>query len=129
MTLDEPSIFQELHPYTRARLMLASAVLFRKSNWDDWSYGHEKLLGIILWNYETKKQSTFKYSKLLKRHAYGRTQNYKLLKGITERNILVKQGNGNYSFSEKYRALIDAAFQQIRILDQISKPEEVRPES
>ena len=68
MTADEPSIFQNLSPYMRAKLMMASAIVFRRSNWKHWTYGHEKLLGVILWHYETKKEKEFKYNKLLKKH-------------------------------------------------------------
>ena len=82
MTLDDPSLFQNLPPYMRTRLMMASAVTIRNSDWKDWTYGHEKLLGIVLWNYEYNKEISFKYSRLFKRHAYGRTHNYILLKKI-----------------------------------------------
>jgi len=124
MTADEPTAFQNLSPYMKARLMIVSAIVFRKSRWNNWSYGHEKLIGVVLWNYETKKENRFKYSKLLKRYAYGRTQNYKLLKSIVERKILVKQGNGYYTFPEKYRDLIDDVLEAIKTLDRLGYPDE-----
>lgn len=123
MTADEPSIFENLNSYMRARLMIASAIIFRKSNWQNWTYGHEKLLGVVLWHYETKKERRFKYSKLLKRYAYGRTQNYKLLREILGRKILVSQGNGCYEFSPKYHDLIDKIFSELGEIDRIGKPE------
>lgn len=104
--------------------MIASAIVFRSSSWHNWSYGHEKLLGVVLWHYETKKENNFKYSKLLKRHAYGRTQNYKLLKGILERNILVKQGNGYYAFPEKYQDLINKILDALKYIDKLGTPKE-----
>ncbi|UCG07347.1 MAG: hypothetical protein JSV83_01450, partial [Desulfobacterales bacterium] len=88
MTADEPSIFESFGSYMRARLMIASAIVFRRSEWDEWTYGHEKLMGVILWYCKAEKQYEFKYSRLLKRYAYGRTQNYKLLKEIVDKNIL-----------------------------------------
>lgn len=124
MTADEPTIFENLSSYTRARLMMASAVVFRKSDWDKWTYGHEKLLGVILWHYESKKEKRFKYSKLLKRYAYGRTQNYKLLKGILDRHILVKQGNGYYTFPEKYHTLIEQVFNSLKTIDKLGSQKE-----
>jgi hypothetical protein len=106
MTLDDPSLFQNLPPYMRTRLMMAASIIFRNSDLKDWTYGHEKLLGIVLWNYEYNKEISFKYSRLFKRHAYGRSHNYILLKKIIEKKILVKDGNGFYSFDEKYYSLI-----------------------
>jgi hypothetical protein len=121
MTADDPEVFQQLSPYAKARLMIASAIIFRKSGWKEWSYGHEKLIGVVLWHYEMKKEGRFKYSRLLKRCAYGRTQNYKLLKSIVEKEILVKQGNGYYTLSEKYQGLLDEIFEAIKILDSLGK--------
>lgn len=126
MTADEPAIFENMNPYTKARLMMASAIIFRRSSWKDWSYGHEKLLGVILWNYENRKEKKFKYSKVLKRDAYGRTQNYKLLKGILDRKILVKKGNGYYAFSEEYQELLDKVLESLKAIDKLGKPKEVR---
>jgi hypothetical protein len=126
MTADEPSIFENLSSYMRVRLMMASAIVFRVSSWNEWTYGHEKLLGVILWNYETKKERKFKYSKLLKKYAYGRTQNYKLLKAILEKNILVKQGNGYYTFSEKYQPLIDKIIDNLKTIDRLGNQKEVK---
>jgi len=113
----------------RARLMIAAAIIFRKSNWDEWTYGHEKLMGVILWYCEAEKQYRFKYSRLLKRHAYGRTQNYKLLREIVDRNILTRQSNGYYEFPEKYRDLIDSIFEELKTLDIIGIPEKGESES
>ena len=126
MTADEPSIFENLSPYMKARLMVASAIIFRKSNWKDWTYGHEKLLGVVIWHYEAKKERKFKYSKLLKRHAYGRTQNYKLLKGILERSILLQEGNGYYAFSERYQDLIDKILEALKGIDKLGNPTEIQ---
>jgi hypothetical protein len=124
MTADEPSIFENLNQYMKTRLMMVSAVVFRRSSWDEWTYGHEKLLGVILWHYEAKKENRFKYSKVLKRYAYGRTQNYKLLKGILDQNILVKQGNGYYTFPEEYKSLIDKALEVLKTVDRLGNPKE-----
>jgi len=123
MTADEPTIFQEFGPYFRARLMITAAIIFRKSRWEDWTYGHEKLMGVILWHYETKNQPKFKYSKLLKRHAYGRTQNYKLLKGIVDKGILIREPNGYYTFPYRYRVLIEKIFAEMKNLDRLGNPE------
>jgi len=124
MTADEPEIFQRLTPYMKTRLMMASATVFRKSGWKEWTYGHEKLIGVVLWNYESKGEKRFKYSKLLKRQAYGRTQNYKLLKAIVRVKILKSQGNGYYEFSEKYQDMIEKVFDAITILDKLGSPKE-----
>jgi len=122
MTADEPSIFQNLSPYAKTRLMMASAVVFRISDWKEWTHGHEKLLGVVLWHYETKKESRFKYSKLLKRYAYGRTQNYKLLREIVGRKILRKEGNGYYKFSEKYQGILENIFEVMKTADKLKTP-------
>jgi hypothetical protein len=119
MSNEEPSIFQIFPAYMKLRLMFASAILFRISGWKDWSYGHAKLFGVVLWNYEIKEENSFKYSRLLKRHAYGRTQNYKLLRGIVERNILKPEGNGYYSFSEKNQKLIKKILKALKNIDRI----------
>jgi len=103
---------------------MASATVFRKSGWKEWTYGHEKLIGVVLWNYESKGEKRFKYSKLLKRQAYGRTQNYKLLKAIVRVKILKSQGNGYYEFSEKYQDMIEKVFDAITILDKLGSPKE-----
>ena len=122
MTADEPTIFQEFSPYMKARLMIASAILFRHSRWENWTYGHEKLLGIALFHFETKKERRFKYSKLLKKYAYGRTQNYKLLKAICETKILVREGNGYYSFSPDYQGVIQEIMEALKMIDKIGAP-------
>ena len=129
MTADDPSIFQNLGSYMRARLMIAAAIIFRKSDWDQWTYGHEKLMGVILWYCEDEKQYQFKYSRLLKRYAYGRTQNYKLLRDIVDRNILIRQPNGYYIFPRSYRKLIDAIFDELKNLDRIEVKEKGESES
>ena len=104
--------------------MIASSIVFRESKWEDWTYGHEKILGVVLWHYETKKAERFKYNRLLKKHGYGRTQNYKLLKGILESKILVRQNNGYYAFSKEYKNLIDTALNSLKILDRLRKTKE-----
>jgi hypothetical protein len=119
MTSTDPAMFQNLPPYMRARLMMAAAIIFRNSDFKSWSYGHEKLLGIVLWNYEKKREKRFKYAKLFKRHAYGRTHNYILLKKILEEDILVKEGNGFYAFTKQYHDLIEQIFIGIKNLDKI----------
>ena len=104
--------------------MMASAIIFRKSGWNGWSYGHEKLVGVILWNFEAQKEKGFKYSRLLKKHACGRTQNYKLLREIVERKILESHGHGYYKFPEKYQKLIDQIFKSIKDFDKLGDPNE-----
>ena len=123
MTADEPSIFENLTPYMRTRLMMASVVIFRKSQMPNWSHGHEKLVGVVLWHYENRKEKRFKYSKLLKRYAYGRTQNYKLLRPIVEQKILVSQGNGYYSFAPEYENLLDRILSEMKSIDRLGNPE------
>ena len=117
MTADEPSLFENLAPYMQTRLMLASAVIFRESRMQAWTHGHEKLVGVILWNYETRREKAFKYSRVLKRYAYGRTQNYKLLKPIVDQKILISQGNGRYAFSPEYQELIEQIFTRMKDID------------
>ena len=123
MTADDPAVFEQFEPYMRSRLMIAAAIIFRTSKWQKWTYGHEKLMGVILWHCEEKKQYTFKYSRLLKRYAYGRTQNYKLLRDIVDRNILIRQPNGHYIFPKTYQELIDRIFWELKNLDRIGEPE------
>jgi len=129
MTADDPSLFEQFEPYMRARLMIAAAIIFRKSDWNKWTYGHEKLMGVILWYCEAEKQYKFKYSRLLKRYAYGRTQNYKLLSAIVNRNILVRQPNGYYTFSEEYKELIAKIFEELKNLDIIGIPKKEESKS
>lgn len=122
MTKDEPGQFDYFGQYMKTRLMMAAAVIFRRSGWKDWTYGHEKLMAIILWHFELNGQTVFKYSKLLKRHAYGRTQNYSLLKGIVEQRILIQQGNGRYEIPEQFHDTLKQAFEKISELDRIGDP-------
>ena len=84
MTGTEPRLFQNWSAYMRQRQVMASAVIFKNHDWYEWEIGHAKIYGILLWHYETKKHTKFKYSKTLKKQGYRRTHNYRLLKKIVE---------------------------------------------
>lgn len=120
---DEPIAFEDFGSYMRVRTMIAAGILLRKSGSDIWHYGHQKLLGIILWNYETTKEPRFKYRRLLKRYAYCKTQNYKLMRPMLDRKVLVRQGHGYYTFSKPYEELIQRIFQILKDMDEAGNPD------
>jgi hypothetical protein len=62
MIIREPRLFKGLDQYVRQRQVMASAVVFKAYGWHGWQIGHAKLYGILLWHYETKKQTSFKLS-------------------------------------------------------------------
>jgi hypothetical protein len=125
----EPRLFKGLDEYVRQRQVMASAVVFKAYGWHGWQIGHAKLYGILLWHYETKKQTSFKYSKILKKLGYRRTHNYRLLKGIVENNLLVKKGNGRYCFTFSGMSVIKKILRVIKELDMIKSEAEVMQKS
>jgi len=129
MIIREPRLFKGLDQYVRQRQVMASAVVFKAYGWHGWQIGHAKLYGILLWHYETKKQTSFKYSRMLKKLGYRRTHNYRLLKGIVENNLLVKKGNGCYCFTFSGMSVIEKMLSVIRELDMISYETEVMQKS
>ena len=129
MIIREPRLFKGLDQYVRQRQVMASAVVFKAYGWHGWQIGHAKLYGILLWHYETKKQTSFKYSKILKKLGYRRTHNYRLLKAIVENNLLVKKGNGRYCLTFSGMRVIEKVLSLIRELDMISYETEVMRKS
>ena len=125
----EPGLFKTLDPYTRQRQVMASAVVFKAYGWYEWQPGHAKLFGTLLWHYETKKQTSFKYSKILKKLGYRRTHNYRLLKAIVENNLLVKKGNGRYCFTFSGMSVIEKILRVMKQLDVIKREAEVMQKS
>jgi len=121
MTEREPKLFKNCDQYTRQRQVMASAVIFRNHGWYQWQVGHAKLYGILLWHYEMKRQTRFKYSKTLKTQGYRRTHNYRLLKTIVEKKLLLKEGNGYYNLNLSEIKVIDKILALIKQLDMISK--------
>ena len=125
----EPRLFKGLNEYVKQRQVMASAVVFKAHDWQEWQIGHAKLYGILLWHYESKKQTSFKYGKILKKLGYRRTHNYRLLKGIVENNLLVKKGNGRYCLTFSGMSVIEKMLSVIRELDMISYETEVMQKS
>jgi len=125
----EPRLFKGLNGYVKQRQVMASAVVFKAYGWQGWQIGHAKLYGILLWHYETKKQTSFKYSKILKKLGYRRTHNYRLMKGIVENNLLVKKGNGCYCFTFSGMSVIEKILRVIKELDVIKSEAEVMQKS
>lgn len=125
----EPRLFKGLDEYVRQRQVMASAVVFKAYGWHGWQIGHAKLYGILLWHYETKKQTSFKYSKILKKLGYRRTHNYRLLKAIVENNLLVKKGNGRYCLTFSGMSVIEKILSLIKELDMIKSEAEVMRKS
>lgn len=121
----QPKLFKKCDEYTRQRQVMASAVIFKNHGWYKWQVGHAKLYGILLWYYEMKKQTTFKYSKTLKTQGYGRTHNYRLLRTIVEKELLQKEGNGYYSFTASKIRVIEKVLPLIKELDMIGNKKEV----
>ena len=119
MTEREPKLFKNWSAYMRQRQVMASAVIFKNKEWYEWQVGHAKLYGILLWHYETKKQTSFKYSKTLKKQGYRRTHNYRLLKTIVEKKLLRKEGKGYYSFTLSQIQAIEKVLSLIKELDLI----------
>ena len=113
----EPKLFRNWEPYMKARQVMASAILFGSHGWGDWKIGHAKLVGILLWDFETKKRWKFKYSTTLKMAGYQRTHNYRLLNKLVEKNLLQKEGDGYYSFGSKDLDLIKRLMVVMREMD------------
>jgi hypothetical protein len=126
MTEREPQLFKNWSGYMRQRQAMASAVIFKNHGWYKWEVGHAKLYGILLWHYEMKKQTRFKYSKTLKMQGYRRTHNYRLLKAILEKELLQKEGSGYYSFAVSEVKVIEKVLSLIKGLDMIGNKKEVR---
>ena len=116
----EPKLFRNWEPYMKARQVMASAILFRSHGWADWKIGHAKLVGILLWDFETKKRWKFKYSTTLRMGGYRRTHNYRLLKKLVKHGLLQKEGNGYYSFRSKDLDLIKKLMVVMREMDAFS---------
>ena len=129
MTEREPKIFKNWSPYMRQRQVMASAVIFKNHGWYEWQVGHSKLYGILLWHYETKKQTSFKYSTTLKKQGYRRTHNYRLLKTIVEKSLLQKEGNGYYSLAPSDLQAIQKVLSLIKKLDMVGNKSEVEQKS
>jgi hypothetical protein len=115
MSLNEPSIFQSWKPFLRIRQMAIAAAFFRAIGWEDFYYGHAKIFGIILWHYEGTKDSSFKYSRLLRKHGYGKTQNYALLRDLVSKRILRRRYNGAYVISDEYLGLVDSVISSAKV--------------
>jgi hypothetical protein len=125
-------LFKTWSQYMKQRQIMASAVIFKAHGWYEWQVGHAKIFGILLWHYETGNQTSFKYSKTLKKDGYRRTHNYRLLKRIVEMNLLKKKGNGYYHLNLPEINVIDKVLSLIKELDMISKeqsPAEMEEES
>lgn len=125
----EPRIFKNWDPYVRQRQAMASAVIFKNHGWYEWEEGHANLYGILLWHYETKKQTRFKYSKVLERLGYRRTHNYRLLKAIVEKELLQREGNGHYSLALSEIQMMEKVLSLIKKLDIIGNDTEVNQKS
>ena len=117
----EPMLFKNWSEYMKQRQVMVSAVIFKNQGWYQWEIGHARIFGMLLWYYETKKQTSFKYSKTLKKQGYRRTHNYRLLKRIVEINLLKKGGNGYYNLNLSEMKLIDEVLSLMKKLDMISK--------
>jgi hypothetical protein len=105
MSLKEPAIFQTWKPFLRIRQMVIAAAFFKAIGWENFNYGHAKIFGIILWHYEGTKDLSFNYSVLLRKNAYGKTQNYALLKILIEKDIIERKRNGSYQICEEHEKL------------------------
>ncbi len=119
MTRKEPNLFKNWSAYMRQRQVMASAVIFKNHGWYQWEPGHAKLFGILLWHYEAKKQTRFKYSRLLKKQGYRRTHNYRLLRKILENKLLKREQNGYYSLPVSETKTIRKVLSLIKELDAI----------
>jgi len=124
MTEREPKLFKNWSEYMKQRQVMVSAVIFKNQGWYQWEVGHARIFGILVWYYETKKQTSFKYSKTLKKFGYRRTHNYRLLKRIVEEKLLQKEGNGYYNLNLSEIKVIDKILALIKQLDMIGNEEE-----
>jgi hypothetical protein len=121
MVEKEPRLFKNWNNYMKFRQIMASAVIFKNHGWAQWQIGHAKLFGILLWNYETKKTTKFKYSDVLKKQGYRRTHNYRLLKAIVENDLLQRDGNGYYIFTAQELRMVKRVLIIVKKLDIIGK--------
>ena len=121
MTDKEPRLFKNWNNYMKLRQIMASAVIFNNHGWSGWQIGHAKLFGILLWEYETRKNTKFKYSSTLKKQGYRRTHNYRLLKAILENNLLQRDGDGYYTFTVWELKMIKRVMMVLKEMDMIGK--------
>ena len=115
----EPMLFREWHAYNRQRQIMAAAIVLKSSGWEGWDLGHAKLLSVLLWDYECKGRSCFKYCQALHKRAYQRTHNYRLLNGLTQNGVLLKQSNGHYKLSQNTVETANKAIAFIKHADHI----------
>ena len=115
----EPMLFRDWHAYNTQRQIMAAAIVLKSSGWQSWSLGHAKLLSVLLWDYECRKVNHFKYCHTLKKNAYRRTHNYRLLNGLSRNGVLIKQGTGCYRLSPDGIKAADKAIAFITQADHI----------
>ena len=117
----EPQIFRSWSGYLKNRQAMSSSVVFNIRNWQSWTPAHANLFGIILWNYQTTNSLKFKYSKLMKRNGYSRTHNYRLMKALLDKSLILRDGNGYYTINPDYADLINKISQVMKQLDSVSR--------
>lgn len=119
----DPILFREWNTYMKHRQIMASSIVLKSSGWNEWNTSHAKLLGVLLWEYEGTKVNGFKYKKTLRRHAYRRTHNYRLLNGLLRGSIIVKAEKGNYSLNDRSLKAAERAITVMKQADAICKEE------
>jgi hypothetical protein len=129
MSEREPMLFKDWSEYMKQRQVMVSAVIFKNQGWYQWEIGHARIFGVLLWYYETKKQTSFKYSETLKKQGYRRTHNYRLLKTIVATNLLKKGRKGYYKLNLPEIKVIDKILSLIKELDMIGNKREVEKKS
>ncbi len=120
MFAGEPKLFRNWEPYMKTRQVAASGAIFMHHGWFDWQMGHARLFGVLLWDHERRGTRRFKYNRILKKHGYRRTHNYRLLSAMIEKRVLRKDGNGYYSFGSNVK-LIKEVLAAVKELDRISR--------
>lgn len=119
MGSNDPMLFRGWNAYMRLRQTMASSIVLNSSGWDTWNVSHAKVLAVFLWEYEGNKVNEFRYNKVLRKHAYRRTHNYKLLNDLLKSSVLLKAGRGTYSLNDKSLKIAEKATAFMKQADHI----------
>jgi hypothetical protein len=115
----DPILFREWNAYMKHRQIMVSSIVLKSFGWADWNTSHAKLLGVLLWEYEGSKANEFRYNKLLRRHGYRRTHNYKLLNDLLKSSVLRRSGRGTYFLDAKSLEVAERAIAFMKQADHI----------
>jgi hypothetical protein len=117
MAHGDPLAFCGWTNYMRHRQVMLAAIALTRSGWEEWEQGHAQLLAVFLWEYEGRRLNSFRYAEFLKKNAYRRSHNYRLLQDLLGSGILRKEGRGVYRLSDEILVVVDRAILVLREAD------------